>query len=112
MACCSIHFRRQNEPVSNTTTINVTPSPGKPSSSISQLVIKKTPQQNAPVQQIESEHYLAVQHELIKAQKQLATLRSENAGLKSHSTYSEERAKKLEGQVCSCSLNLHHCVVF
>lgn len=92
-------FRRQNEPVNNTTTINVTPSPGKPSSSISQLVIKKTPQQGPVTQQIEGSHYLAVQHELIKAQKSLAQLRSENSGLKSHSTYSEERAKKLENQV-------------
>ncbi|KAF6038460.1 hypothetical protein EB796_003243 [Bugula neritina] len=87
--------RKQSEPSTNTTTINVQATPGKQSSSISQLVIKKTPQQG-PVQQIQSEHYLAVQHELMKGQRQIATLKSENAGLKSHSMYSEERAKKLE----------------
>ena len=42
---------------------------------------------------------MAVQRELIKGQKQLATLQSENAGLKSRSSYAEQRAKKLETQV-------------
>jgi len=43
-----LHFRKQSEPSTNTTTINVQAAPGKQSSSISQLVIKKTPQQVRP----------------------------------------------------------------
>ena len=48
---------------------------------------------------VEGEQYLAVQKELSKGQKQIATLQSENAGLKSMSAYSEQRSKKLESQV-------------
>ena len=46
---CYTCYRKHNEPTTNTTTINVQPSPGKQqSSSISQLVIKKTPVQQVP----------------------------------------------------------------
>ncbi|XP_067943697.1 girdin-like isoform X2 [Watersipora subatra] len=91
--------RKQQGPVNNTTTINVQPSPGKQASSISQLVIKKTPVPLVPGQMVEGEQYLAVQKELSKGQKQIATLQSENAGLKSMSAYSEQRSKKLESQM-------------
>ena len=50
---------------------------------------------------MQSEHYLAIQRELIQSQKQVATLQSENAGLKSHSTYASEHMKKLETQVAT-----------
>lgn len=73
-----------------------------------------------PGQQIQSEQFLTMQHELIRGQKHLATLQSENAGLKSLSTYSEQRAKKLESQVravvptlLSSDLSgLHTCTLF